>query len=178
MPIDFITQLLSIATIFGQIILLAGILIRVFRRELIDRYFDKYLLSFAFIVALASLMGSLFYSEIALYEPCKLCWIERIFIYPQVVLLGIAAWKKDRGIALYSLALSLIGTAIISYHYLLEFGLVPSLPCSAADAVVSCAKRYVLTFGYVTLPLMGLTAFLMIDICMFLVLNASKRASK
>ncbi len=117
----------------------------------------------AFAIAFLATGSSLFYSEIAGLVPCELCWFQRIFMYPQVIMLGIALWKKDRRIADYSIALSVIGATIAAYHYLLQIGIAPfALPCSAVGYSVSCSKVFVNDFGYVTIPMMALTAFLLI----------------
>ena len=116
------------------------------------------------IVALTGTLGSLFLSEIAGWTPCKLCWFQRIFLYPQVVLLGIALWKKDRGIAKYILTLSAIGAAIAVYHYSEQihatFFMDPGETLEPCDQTgVSCATTYTFRFGYITVPMMALTAF-------------------
>lgn len=116
----------------------------------------------AFLVALVATLGSLFYSDVAGFEPCKLCWYQRILMYPQVILFGLALWKRDHGVWLYSLTLSVIGAAIAGYHYLLQLGIAPSLPCSAVGYSASCAQRFVMTFGYITIPVMALTAFVLL----------------
>lgn len=71
-------------------------------------------------ISLIATLGSLYFSEILKFIPCDLCWFQRIFMYPQVVLLGLAAIRKEYGIARYSLALSIIGGAISLYHYALQ----------------------------------------------------------
>ena len=43
----------------------------------------------SFIIALTATVGSLFFSEIAKFTPCILCWWQRIFMYPQVILIGL-----------------------------------------------------------------------------------------
>ena len=35
--------------------------------------------------------GSLYFSEVANYVPCRLCWFQRIAMYPLAVILLIAA---------------------------------------------------------------------------------------
>ena len=47
----------------------------------------------AFIVALVSMCGSLYYSDVLGYEPCKMCWYQRICMYPEVLLLGLALYR-------------------------------------------------------------------------------------
>ncbi|OGY68707.1 MAG: hypothetical protein A3B94_01990 [Candidatus Jacksonbacteria bacterium RIFCSPHIGHO2_02_FULL_43_10] len=108
------------------------------------------------------MLGSLFYSEIAGYEPCQLCWWQRILMYPQVILLGVAWLKEDQGIVLYSIALSSLGALIAGYNYLLQIGFVPSIGCSAVGYSINCSQRFVMQFGYITIPMMALTAFLLI----------------
>ena len=127
-------------------------------------FIGKNSLQFSLVVATIATTGSLFFSEIAKYEPCKLCWIQRIFMYPLVLLLGIASWKNDRGIADYVLPLSVIGAGFAGYHYALQVNPNLPAPCSAVGYSVSCAERFVTSFGYITIPMMSLTAFLMITL--------------
>lgn len=162
-----INQILLILTVIAQIIIAVFVLSFFIKQKAILNFFRKYALVFAFIVALVATLGSLFYSEVAGYEPCKLCWFQRILMYPQVILLGIALLKKDNGIVLYSLSLSFIGALIAGYHYLLQLGIVPSIGCSAVGYSVDCAKRFIMGFGYITIPMMSLTAFLLIISFMF-----------
>lgn len=117
----------------------------------------------AFIVATVATLGSLFYSEIAGYEPCKLCWFQRIVMYPQAILLGIAWERRDKNIIPYALVLSGIGGIIAAFHYYLQ--LVPTsplVPCSVVGVAISCTTREFTHLGYVTIPMMALTAFLLI----------------
>ncbi|MBI2459065.1 MAG: disulfide bond formation protein B [Parcubacteria group bacterium] len=151
-----------LATIAGQIILAVLIVSLATRKSDLLNFFAKRALIFSFIVALMATLGSLFYSEIAGYEPCKLCWFQRILMYPQAIILGLAWLKKDYNIALYSLVLSSLGALIAAYHYLLQIGLAPAIGCSAVGYSISCAQRFVMRFGYITIPMMSLTAFLLI----------------
>lgn len=155
----------SSLTVIGQLIIIGFFLSLMFYRRFANaliQFFGKNSLIFVFIVVLAATAGSLFYSEVIGFEPCRLCWFQRIFIYPQVVLLGLALWKRDHGIALYSITLSIIGAVIAVYHYLIQIGVSPSLSCSAVGYSVSCSSKFVLQFGYITIPMMALTAFLLI----------------
>lgn len=157
--------ILSSLTVIGQIIIALIIISFIFRKTKILELFGKNAILFSFIVALIATLGSLFYSEISGYEPCKLCWFQRIFMYPQVILLGIALWKKNGMLAIYnSFALSTIGAMIAGYHYLLQVGIAPELPCSAVGFSAACSQRFILQFGYITIPIMAFTAFLLIVI--------------
>jgi len=121
---------------------------------------------FAFIVALVAMSGSLFYSEVAGYTPCTLCWYQRILMYPQVILFGVVLWKSERRTADYHIALSALGAFIAGYHYLLQIGILPELPCSATGFSVSCAQVFTMNFGYITISMMSLTAFALIILFM------------
>ena len=159
-----VNQILSIATIIGQGIIVVLILNLIIYKGsgMLSEIISAYGLLFAFVVVATATLGSLFYSEIAGFEPCKLCWFQRIFMYPQLILLGMAFWKKDKNIGNYGIVLSGLGAIIAVYHYLLQIGLVPSIACSAIGYSVSCSQRFIMNFGYITIPMMSLTAFLMI----------------
>jgi disulfide bond formation protein DsbB len=120
----------------------------------------------AFFISLFATAGSLFLSEIAHFTPCKLCWFQRIFMYPQVLILGIAAFKNDINVKQYVLPMSVIGVGIAIYHYLLQMSPLP-LPCT--DEVASCAAKQFAQYGYMTIPFMSLVAFALIIILMVFV---------
>jgi len=118
-----------------------------------------------FTVACTASMGSLFFSEIAGWPPCKLCWLQRIFMYPQVILLGVALWRKETRILPYVLFLCLVGMSISIVHYSEQvlamidpIGYDQSVPCDFSG--ISCRAAYIQVFGYITVPMLALTAFL------------------
>lgn len=125
--------------------------------EKITRWVGKHSIWLAFTVCVASLAGSIFYSGIAGFAPCELCWWQRIFLYPQAILLAIAYFTDDEHIHKYSIALSSCGFVIAAYNVWLQFGGEGIAPCAATG--VSCSFRYFLQYGYITLPTMSLTAF-------------------
>ena len=117
-------------------------------------------LEFVMIVALVSTLGSLFYSEVAHFTPCVLCWYQRILMYPQPLLAYLALVRKERTfIKPYLVAMSLVGFAVALYHNAIQWlpTLFPLAPCDASG--VSCAKIYPVAFGWVTIPMMSATAF-------------------
>lgn len=120
------------------------------------------LLYLAWLVALAATLGSLYFSEVRLFVPCTLCWYQRILMYPMVVLLGIAAWRGDLGIVRYALPLTLFGALVAGYHVLDQK--VPSFGfAGACRAGVPCDIAYIDWFGFVTIPVLSLTAFVLIS---------------
>lgn len=160
--ISTVNQLLALLTIAGQILLAVLIAVLIIKRGWLFDFFAKHALAFSFAAVALATLGSLFYSEIAGYEPCKLCWFQRILMYPQAIILGLAWLKKDYNIALYGIVLSSIGALIAGYHYLLQIGLVPAINCSAVGYSIGCSQRFVMQLGYITIPLMALTVFLLI----------------
>lgn len=146
-----------------------------YKKTVID-FFSKRAILFAFLVSLAAALGSLFYSEIAGYTPCKLCWYQRIFMYPQTLLFAIALWKKDKGIVKYSLGMSIAGGLLALYHYLLQTGVVSGQSCGVVGYSASCSQRFVMEYGYMTIPLMSLTAFVLIIALLLTVKKSQSRA--
>lgn len=114
----------------------------------------------AWFVALAATMGSLYFSEVAGYVPCTLCWYQRIAMYPQVVILAIAAAWRDPSGRRYARALAAIGAVIAAYHVALEW--IPSLDSGACDASTPCTYVWFRVFGFISLPTLALVAFLLI----------------
>lgn len=170
---DFVNFLLGLLTIAGQVIVVVLIfcLLTGTGKQIVD-FFTKHASWSVFAVALLATLGSLTYSEILGFTPCKLCWLQRIFMYPQAIIFGLALYKKDSKIFDYGLALSGVGILISLYHYLLQFGLVPEPACSATG--VSCLKQFVIEFGYITVPLMALTAFALIILLSLLTKRAKR----
>ena len=166
--VSFVNQFLSLLTLLSQIVIAAYVVLFLFyknkRKIPFLPFFARHALLLSFIVALTATLGSLFFSEIVKFEPCKLCWYQRIFMYPQVLLLGLALYKKTEEILDYSIALSLLGGSVALYHYLLQIGIIPAetFKCSTVGYSVSCTEKFATSFGYITLPLMAFTAFLTI----------------
>lgn len=114
----------------------------------------------AFVVATLATLGSLYFSEVAHFEPCRLCWYQRIAMYPLVVILGIAALRRDPGVRRYAMPLAVIGAFIATYHYALEW--LPWLDTGACSATTPCTIVWFREFGFISLPYLALSAFLLI----------------
>ncbi|TCS96695.1 disulfide oxidoreductase [Hazenella coriacea] len=133
------------------------------KSELLERYG----LYFSWLIALFATGGSLYFSEIMGFGPCTLCWVQRIFMYPLVVILGIASYRNDRQIITYVLPLTLIGGCIALFQYLQQKipALASAVPCKVG---VPCNFEYINWFGFVTIPFLSLTAFTLITIILWL----------
>lgn len=123
-------------------------------------------LKLAWLVAAVATAGSLYMSEVEEFQPCSLCWYQRIAMYPLVVILGVGVLRNDRGVRWYALPLALIGAGIAAYHYQLErFPDQEALACSLS---VPCTTIWFEEFGYITIPMMALSAFLLIAVILTL----------
>lgn len=167
-----VNQIFSILTILGQVIII-GLIILGFTKSF-NQFISKNAVLFSFVVALIAALGSLYFSEVAGYTPCKLCWFQRIFMYPQIIILGIALWRKEKEAIGYSFALSILGAVIAGYHYLLQIGVAPAATCGITGYSISCSQRFIMQFGYITIPMMAFTAFLLIIV--FSLANYRNRA--
>jgi disulfide bond formation protein DsbB len=131
------------------------------------------MLFLAWASSLIATMGSLYFSEIMKYEPCVLCWYQRILMYPMAILLGVAYVRKDFQAAFYSTILSGIGLLVSLYHYSIQ---KVSILTESAPACgrVPCTGEYINLFGFITIPFLALTGFLIIFIASVMVLKALK----
>lgn len=123
----------------------------------------------AALLALGAIVGSLIFSDVYGIPPCDLCWFQRILIYPQALIMGIASYRKDFKAWTYALWLSIVGILIGLYQSNEQLGVtnvVPKLDC-VADASAACAQVHMLEFGYITFPLASSTLFLAIIILYF-----------
>jgi disulfide bond formation protein DsbB len=137
---------------------------------------DNFGLYFAWLVAIAATAGSLYFSEVRAFVPCSLCWFQRIFMYPLVVVLGIASFRQDKKIIPYVLPLSIIGGLIAAWHVLEEN--LPALELPICNVGVPCSVKYVNYLGFITIPVMSLTAFTLITTILVGVLRSSAMTSK
>src|ERR687893_378695 len=121
----------------------------------------------AWAIALISTVGSLFFSEVMGLPPCALCWYQRIAVYPLVLIVGAGIIMRDGRLKYYALPLCLAGLAVSVYHNLLYYGVIPETlaPCSQG---ASCAERQIEWLSFITIPLMGLAAFLGLTLCLLL----------
>lgn len=122
------------------------------------------LLYVAWFQALVATLGSLYFSEVMELTPCILCWYQRILMYPLVAVLTVGILRRDAGTWMTVLPLSALGMAIAVYHNLLYYGVLPesAQPCRLG---VSCTTRQIEWLGFITIPLMSLAAFSVINTC-------------
>ena len=112
----------------------------------------------AWMVAAVSTLGALFFSEVMQIPPCVLCWYQRIFMFPLVLLLPIGLFPFDRNVLRYAAPLVVFGWLFAVFHLLLLVGVIPEAlkPCTQG---VPCSDKTIAWFGFVTIPLLSFVAF-------------------
>lgn len=164
---DAINSVLSVLAILlevlvGMVALLALVALvwrpaRAWLAEARDTLFGQELW-IAAAIAIVSTLGSLYYSEIADYIPCRLCWYQRIFMYPMAIVLTLAALRRDvRGGALYALLFPILGAGVSAYHIYIEHH--PEAETAGCKIGAPCSVKWFEKFGYVTIPVLALSAF-------------------
>lgn len=122
----------------------------------------RFALFFAWLISLSALLISLYSSEIQNIPVCHLCWYQRIFLYPLALILGLALFRDDLKIYIYTLPLSLLAALFALYQYLQQrfpnFG-----PISFCSTGPSCRDIHLQLFGFITFPLLSLVAALLIS---------------
>jgi disulfide bond formation protein DsbB len=114
----------------------------------------------AFIVAAIATGGSLFLSEIAGFVPCELCWYQRICLYPLSITTLLAALAGDHRVARYLLPLPVVGAGVSVFHLLVENHVVATPKGCQIGA--GCTVKWINEFGYMTIPTLALTAFVLL----------------
>jgi len=118
----------------------------------------------ALLVAWVATCGSLFFSEVLHWIPCSLCWYQRILMYPLSAVLAIGLWRRDRKVHTYVLPFTLAGAGVALYHYLIQKS--DWLPPPVCSIGVPCNVDYINWLGFITIPFLALTAFLLINLLM------------
>jgi disulfide bond formation protein DsbB len=129
---------------------------------------------FAWLIAAASTLGALFFGEVMKLPPCSLCWYQRIFMFPLALVLPFGLLPFDRKVVRSVLPLAGIGSVLAAVHVLIVAGVLPErvVPCRQG---VPCSETVIEWFGFVTIPLLSLSAFATITV---LLTVASLRSSK
>ncbi len=120
----------------------------------------------ALLAAWTAMGGSLFFSEVLSWAPCTLCWYQRILMYPLAIVIAVGILRRDAGLHLYVLPLSVLGGCVSVYHYLLiKTDLFTPPSCSIG---IPCTVGYLNWLGFVNIPFLALTAFVIISLMMVL----------
>jgi disulfide bond formation protein DsbB len=133
---------------------------------------EKYTL-IIFLISFTSVIGSLYFSDVLLIEPCYLCWWQRIFMYPLFLISLASLIFKTRLQKVFILALAIPGFIFAVYHYLMQtFGIFKEFS-ACTTAAKPCDVVDVNYFGFITIPFLSLLAFTFI---LFLVIGSTKKS--
>lgn len=140
----------------------------------LQTFLDKNYNLFIFLLTFSGVLGSLYFSDVLLVEPCYLCWWQRIFLYPLFALTLVSLVFKIRLQKLYILSLAIPGFIFALYHYVLQtFGLFKEFSACTSTAK-PCDVVDVSYFGFITIPLLSLMAFTTIILIIILSVKRSR----
>ena len=150
------------------------------RRHILSHGYERYLAAIG-LISFASILGALLYQIGYLTPVCELCWWQRIFLFPIAIVAFVALWFKTREAHITAAILAAFGLFYAVYHYYYHFqGLVLgnklSLPCSSGGLLPACTDSPILTFGFITIPFMGILVFSSILILAFFAHKRAKAA--
>lgn len=141
-----------------------------------SKSFSSFYLHFAWFVAVTATLSSLYLSEIMHFPPCVLCWYQRIFLYPLVIILAVIILKKDTNMKSFVLPFSLIGMLFALFHALLQWGIIPDTitPCVQG---ISCLTEYFEYFGFINIPFLSFCSFFLITVAVLFAKNPYDKRS-
>jgi disulfide bond formation protein DsbB len=156
--IDFLNFILAIGGVF-LLCCSAILLYDIFSKtKTLEKLVAKFGLWTAFAFSASGVVMTLVYSEIFGFVPCGLCWFQRIFLYPQAIILAVAIYTKDRNVMKYGIALSIPGVIVSLYQHYLQMGGTEFVTCPVTN--IDCAERILFEFGFMTFPLLSASLFL------------------
>jgi disulfide bond formation protein DsbB len=112
----------------------------------------------AWLIAAVSTLGALFFSEVMQLAPCELCWWQRIFMFPLVLLIPVGLFPFDPRVVRYALPIAVVGWGFAVFHWLLVLGVIPESirPCVRG---VPCSEVTFEWLGFINIPLLSVMAF-------------------
>jgi disulfide bond formation protein DsbB len=161
---------ISVLGVAGQVLVALGLLVGVLALvgvrgplDFVRNLLWGYELWGAFVVAAVATGGSLFYSQVAGFIPCEFCWFQRVLMYPLSILTLLIAVRGDNRAARYLLPLPIVGAGTSIYHMLIERGVIKE-PGACTLTGGGCSTNWIINhdFGYLTIPTLALTAFLLL----------------
>jgi disulfide bond formation protein DsbB len=163
--------ILSVLGVVGQVLIVLALIVGVLALFGVSGPLDwirnllwGYELWGAFVVAAIATGGSLFYSQVAHFVPCEFCWYQRVLMYPLSILTLLIAARGDNRSARYLLPLPIVGAGTSIYHMLIQYGAIKESAACSAVIPGACGINWISnhSFGYLSIPTLALTAFLLI----------------
>lgn len=148
--------IVAIGTIVLQILILITIIGFILRKKLTLLVKNShYLLR---IIFSGAVILSLIYQYGFGFEPCLLCWYQRIAIFGIAILVWTTDLRQNTLLRKQVLIFSITGLAIALFHNYIDIFPTGVDVCGATGP--SCLIRYVYEFGYITIPMMSATTLL------------------
>ena len=176
MTVEALTQLNNLLATAGFFAVGVTILLAVdlYRSRGLTVYVQRWGLATAFIIGVVATILTLVYSELFGILPCGFCWLERMALYPQLLLIGGAVYFRDRVLMpRYGIILSTTGLLISVYHHYIQMGGSQFIACPSAGA--DCAKRFMFEYGFVTFPLLSAVLFAFLIILYLYIIKTSPK---
>lgn len=171
------TPIIGFLTLLSNIIFVAVLVVILVHSDTRGKFYSfvhKYILELLFWGILSAVIGSLIYSDIVGFPPCDLCWYQRICLYPQLVIVLMAMFKKDKTIIDYLVPLSVMGAIVALYQSFIQWGFSLGSVVGCASVGEACAKVYFKEYSYITIPFMSFTVFMYIIALKFVYYHKSK----
>jgi disulfide bond formation protein DsbB len=159
-----LTLLGGVTAIAGAVLLLPGM--KTVRAKVLEGV-GPLLPALVIVVSTGAMAGSLYFSEIAGFVPCHLCYVQRWFMYPLVALTSVAALVKKQWLYLFIAFQAIVGAGVSTYHVLIQR--LDTLNSSSCDPSAPCSLRWVNEFGFISIPTMALFCFLLIAVASLLI---------
>jgi disulfide bond formation protein DsbB len=168
------TYLMGIGTLvlhLALVVFIVGTLASPTWREWLHERLGRHGTIVSFTIVAASLVGSIFYSEVAGFAACLLCWVVRALVYPQLIVLGAYLYKPRHWLLTVALVMSSLATLVSLYQMYLQFGGTSIVNCDVIPSLGSCSVEYFRIFGYITLATMSVTSTLALVVCQAVTLH-------
>ena len=122
-----------------------------------------YLMFIAWLIVTTATLGSLFFSEVMDVPICKLCWYQRIAMYPMVLILAVGLFPYDSKVVRIVGLMAAIGWIIALFQVLLIAGIIPesAQPCVQG---IPCSESHVALLGFLNIPALSLITFSLVII--------------
>lgn len=150
-----VSDLVVVGTLVLQILAVVGLVMLFVAPNRASRWVGEHATLISFVLVFVSSLVSLYYENVLGFAACELCWYQRIFIMSQVVVLGIALYRRDVAALVYAVGLSMVGLLFAIYQVFVLPFLASSYICEPGE--ISCLEPYVTGFGYISIPVMSLT---------------------
>lgn len=151
---NYIVSVLGI----GLFLFASVLIVDLYTKRTLAPLVERFGLILAFLTTLGGTLMALLYSEVFGLIPCGLCWLQRIFLFPQAFINGTALYYRELTAARYGIVLSAAGLVVALYHHYIQMGGSEFVKCPASGG--DCAKRYLFEFGFVTFPLLSAIIFI------------------